>query len=262
MSRQRDAEGRRTGWASTLFIPPVAALQFLTLAPPVVHRRFTSEEMGRAVAFFPLVGALLGGLLGGLSWGLAHLFAVQVASALVLATSVVATGALHLDGFLDACDGILGGYTPESRLDIMRDERVGAFGVAGGVLLLLLKFAALSAVPNRIVALLLALTLARWGIALAIVLFPYARPDGLGRSMKDHAGWKQIALATATALVVSWVGGDGSGLLAMALAGATAWIVARFVLKRVPGLTGDIYGAIAETVECIVLLFLSTGVKL
>jgi adenosylcobinamide-GDP ribazoletransferase len=182
----------------------------------------------------------------------------------VLTVWVAITGALHLDGFLDACDGLFGGHTPESRLEILRDVHVGAFGVVGAVMLLLIKLAALVSLPvsRHIAALFLAPTLGRWGMTLAVVFFPYARPKGLGRAMKDHAGRRQAVLATAMALAVAWFAGEWLGLAAVALAGVTTWAVARFVLGRLPGLTGDIYGAICETIEVVVLLFFAAEVGL
>ena len=262
MSEQRSPISHCSSFIVHCLTPPLAALQFLTLSPPIVRRIFTPEEMGRAVGYFPLVGVLLGGLLVGLDRALACVFPAGVSAVLVLAAWVVASGALHLDGFLDACDGLFGGHTPESRLEIMRDERVGAFGLAGGVLLLLLKASALAATPGRATSLLLAPTLARWGMALAVVAFPYARREGLGRAMKAHAGWGQVALATATGLAVAWFAAGWLGLVALGLAGATAWIVARFVLARLPGLTGDVYGAISETVEVVILLLFAAGIEL
>ncbi len=241
-----------TGWP--VVMPLAAAIQFLTLVPLPVRRLFTPAEMGRAVGYFPLVGALLGGALAVLDRGLEFLLPTSVASALVLAAWVIFTGALHLDGFLDACDGLLGGHSPEARLRILRDERVGAYAVAGGVLLLLVKYTALAAVPARTTALLLAPTLGRWGMTLAVVAFPYARPEGLGRAMKDYAGWRQVVLATVIALVVAWFVGGWLGLAAVALAGVATWAAARFTLARLPGLTGDVYGAICEVVETLVLL--------
>jgi adenosylcobinamide-GDP ribazoletransferase len=239
---------------------PLAALQFLTLAPPIVRRAFTAEELGWAVGFFPLVGTLLGGVLAGLNWAAGRAFPPGVSAAVVLAAWVAFTGALHLDGFLDACDGLFGGRTPESRLHIMRDERVGAFGLAGGALLLLLKYTALAAIPSRNEALFLAPTLGRWGMALAVVAFPYARAEGLGRTMKDQAGWLQAVLATVVALAVAWLAGSWWGLAALVLAGAATWALGRFVLTRLPGLTGDVYGAVCETLETLVLLLLTTMV--
>jgi adenosylcobinamide-GDP ribazoletransferase len=238
------------------FLAPVLALQFLTIAPSIIQRAFTPAELGWAVGFFPLVGLLLGGLLAGLDAVLRLVFPISVSTALVLAAWVALTGALHLDGFLDACDGLLGGSSPEERLRILRDERVGAFAVAGGILLLLTKYAALAAVPGRLAALVIACALGRWGMTLAVVAFPYARPQGLGRDMKDNAGWPQMALATFVALAVAWGIAGWSGLMAFALAGVITWAVARFTLGRIPGLTGDLYGATCEVVELAALLTL------
>lgn len=259
MTEHEETGGRGTARVSKPLAAPLAALQFLTLTPPIVRRMFTPQEMGWAVGWFPLVGVLIGGLLGGLNWGLARVFPAGVSAALVLAAWVVITGALHLDGLLDTCDGLLGGRTAESRLRIMRDENVGAFGVAGGVLSLLLKGAALAATAHPLVAPLLAPTLGRWGMALAVVAFPYVRPEGLGRAMKDHAGWVQATWATGIALAVAWFACGWMGLAVLSLAGMVAWVIARFALARLPGLTGDIYGAICELVEAVVLLFFTAG---
>ncbi|MDP2948873.1 MAG: adenosylcobinamide-GDP ribazoletransferase [Chloroflexota bacterium] len=251
------AEGRARArpWAApgTRFL---AALQFLTVAPPLVRRPFTPEEMGGAVGYFALVGLLLGGLLAGLNWLLRMALPVSVASALVLAAWLALTGALHFDGFLDTCDALPNGRSPGERLRILRDVHVGSFAVAGGVLLLLVKYAALVNVPSQPIALVMAPALGRWAMALAVVAFPYGRPEGLGRAMKDHAGWREGLLATAFALAVAWPVARWAGLVAAAVALAVGWGVARFALARLPGLTGDIYGAICELVEAAVLITL------
>jgi adenosylcobinamide-GDP ribazoletransferase len=249
-----NAPGSSNGGLGRWLTPPLAALQFLTLVPPIVRRPFTPLEMGRAVGYFPLVGALLGGLLALLDRGLGLVFPASISALLLLAASTVATGALHLDGFLDACDGLFGGYTPQKRLEIMRDERVGAFGLCGGVLLLLLKWSALTALTTRGTALIVALTLSRWAMALAIGRAPYAREKGLGRAMRDHTGAGQIALATTTALAVALLAGRWRGMVALLASALTTWLAVRLALRRVPGLTGDLYGAISELVEAIVLL--------
>jgi adenosylcobinamide-GDP ribazoletransferase len=241
-----------------------AAVQFLTVMPPLVRRPFTAKELGRSVGWFPLVGALLGGILAGMDWLLGWAFAPGVTAALVLAAWVLCTGALHLDGFLDSCDGLFGGRSPEARLRIMRDERAGAFAVIGGILLLLLKYAALAANPDRSAALLVAPLVGRWGMALAVVAFPYGRAEGLGRAMKDHAGWRQFALASliavaAVAGVFAVVPGGWRALLALPLAAVLTWAGGRFVLRRLPGLTGDIYGAVCELLEAMTLLLFVVG---
>ena len=235
----------------------LAALQFLTVSPQLLRGEFSPQLMGYSVGYYPLVGALLGLLV----WGTAQLaglvFPKEVVSALVLLVWIGLTGLLHLDGFLDSCDGILGGWTPEQRLEILRDERRGAFAIVGGIVLLLTKFASLNALPAGSLALLLAPVLGRWGMALAIVAFPYARPKGLGRDMKDNARWPQALLATLFTLGTAWLAMGLAGLGAAVLAGAVLWIMARYTMGRIPGLTGDLYGAFNEILEVVVLVFAS-----
>ncbi|MBE9525281.1 MAG: adenosylcobinamide-GDP ribazoletransferase, partial [Chloroflexi bacterium] len=168
-----------------MMVSLIASFQFLTIIPTIVRRKFTPQEMGRAAGWFPLVGLALGALLYGLSRVLNLIFPLPVVAVLVLATWLVLTRGLHFDGFLDICDGLFGGFTPERRLEIMRDSRVGAFGVAGGVLLLLMKYAAMISLPN-LSGLLLAPVMGRWVLSMAIFSYPYAREKGLGRDMKDH----------------------------------------------------------------------------
>src|SRR5262249_31619702 len=124
----------------------------------------------------------------------------------------------------------------------------------GGVLLMLVKFQSLATVSSRNSALLLAPVLGRWGMAVAVVAFPYARAEGLGRAMKDHAGWGQTLLASATAILVARFTCRWLGLVAILLSGALMIFLVRFVLTRLPGLTGDIYGALCELLEVMVLL--------
>lgn len=236
-----------------------AAFQFLTIVPPIIRRPFTKEELGRSVGFYPLVGLALGGAILGLDAALRLALPIQVSAVIVLATWAVLTRGLHLDGFLDTCDGLFGGFTPERRLEILRDSRVGAFGVIGGGLLLLAKYAAITTLRDHVAALLLALILGRWALSMAIVLFPYAREKGLGRDIKDHAGWPQAVLAVCTALAAAWLIGQVAGLVALAVAGSIMLVAAAGVQRLIPGLTGDTYGAICELVELAVLILFTVN---
>ncbi|MCJ7434088.1 MAG: adenosylcobinamide-GDP ribazoletransferase, partial [Anaerolineales bacterium] len=207
-------------------VPIIAAFQFLTIFPTLIRRMFTSQEMGRAVGWFPLVGVTLGALLYGINHFAQMLFPASVSAALTVFAWVFFTRAFHLDGFMDTCDGLFGGFTPERRLEIMKDSRMGAFGVAGGVLVLLTKYAALASSSVLLPALVISATLGRWGMALAIFAFPYAREHGLGRDVKDNVCWPQIVLATCISLIVVWLAGAQMGLIAFALAGLTLWLSA------------------------------------
>lgn len=216
--------------------------------------------MSRAAAYYPLVGAVLGLLLVGADLLLGLALPPILRSALVLALWVGLTGALHLDGFLDCCDGLLAPRPPAERLEILRDVHAGSFAVVGGVLLLLVKFAALAGLtaPLRLPALALAPVLARWAMAYALVRYPYARPGaGLGRLVKDKAGPRELSIATVLALAAGaagwpWLG--FWGLAALPLAWAFTALLAWWIMSRIPGLTGDTYGAICELVEVTVLI--------
>jgi adenosylcobinamide-GDP ribazoletransferase len=237
----------------------IAALQFLLITPAFIRRPFTAREMGHAVAFYPLVGLLLGGLLAIADALLGILWTVPVRSALVLGLWIIATGGLHLDGFLDSCDGLLGGFTAETRMEIMRDERVGAYGLAGGVLLLLIMFSSLGTIATpRWAALLLAPVLGRWGMSIAVAALPYARTSGLGRDIKDQARLSDAVVATLIAgmvvaavaiLLHSWI-----PVIAALLAALVYGFSTRFILGRIPGMTGDTYGAINMLIEAATLL--------
>jgi adenosylcobinamide-GDP ribazoletransferase len=239
----------------------LTAFQFLTTFPAVIRRSFTAQELGRAVGYFPLVGLALGGILYGLNAGLFLIFPSSVVAIFILAAWLLLTRALHFDGFLDSCDGLFGGFTPERRLEIMRDSRVGAFGVAGGGLLLLAKYAALVSLPH-LSGLLLAPVMGRWVLSMAIFAYPYTRKKGLGRDMKDNVRWPQIIISTAIAILAAWFFAGLTGLLAVVLAGIVLWLGATFILRRIPGLTGDSYGALCEMTELAVLLLFTTGISL
>ncbi|MFN2121080.1 MAG: adenosylcobinamide-GDP ribazoletransferase, partial [Anaerolineales bacterium] len=224
-----------------------------------IRRPFTARELGRAVGFYPLVGLLLGAVLALVDLLLARILPVAVRSALILALWIVLTGALHFDGFVDSCDGLLGGATHDQRLAIMRDERAGAYGLAGGTLLLLILFSGLGAVQSlRWAVLLLAPVIGRWAMALSVVLFPYSRSAGLGRDIKDNAGLEEAALSTVIALLVvlplAWWLQSVVPLAALGLAAAIGWLVSQFSISRIGGLTGDIYGAINMIAEASVVL--------
>jgi adenosylcobinamide-GDP ribazoletransferase len=251
------------------------AVEFLTVLPV---RRMRADEtvtaeppdMARALPWFPLIGALLGLALVGLDWALSFVFPLGIRAVALLVFDALLTGMLHLDGFVDCCDALLGARTVERRLEILRDSRVGAYGALGGALLLLAKFAALTALvsgPARVMALLIAPILGRWGMVYAISRYPYARTAGAGAPFRN-CGVSQLVLATIMMLVLlvasAFVIGSPiqaitaafvlAGLLLVAallvLLGWLAWASRRLG----GGLTGDTYGAACVLVELAVLV--------
>ncbi len=195
----------------------------------------------------------------GVEEGSSRLFSEQLTAAFLVATLVIATRALHLDGLMDVCDGVFGGFTRERRLEIMRDSNVGAFGVAGGVTVLLLKYGALVALlslpePGKEWALLLFPALSRWSMVVLLGAFPYVRTQGLGSPF--HGGGIKVATTVAgvSALVASFLLGGFAGLGLFFGAVALAWMLGWAMAKALGGLTGDTYGAANEIVETTVII--------
>ena len=234
-----------------------AALQFLTIVPPVVRRDIRAAELGRSVASYPLVGLLMGVALLGASRQLASVFSPWIVAGVILMLWVLASGGIHMDGLMDAADGIFGGKTTEQRLNIMRDERVGAFGVLAAILLMLLKFVALAEGLSDFPALVLAPVIGRWTMSLAIVTFPYARSQGLGSALKREARPLYLVIATLIGSLICFLTAGLQALFVMGIAGLCLILLGQFVTKRVGGFTGDIYGGANELMELLVLLFFS-----
>ena len=144
---ERDRRLRSIPLISFWLEPLRAAVGFLTVLP--IGRSISPGQPSgqRAVsnsrAFFPFVGLLLGLVLAVVEFAVAPIFPIYLTAGVLLLVMVITTRGLHLDGLMDVCDSLFGGYTKERRLEIMKDPHVGAFGVVAGSMLILLKFAAL-----------------------------------------------------------------------------------------------------------------------
>lgn len=233
---------------TALLLAPAVAVAFLTRLPLPLTSRPPAAAFPRAVGFFPLVGALLGVAIAAADALLLTVVATPVASAIDLLLLALLTGGLHVDGLADAADGVLGRLERERRLAVMREGRVGAFGVAAVGLVLVLEQSALAqlAGPARVTAIVAACVLARWAMSLALWRFPYARPAGLGRAFKDGLGLRDLALASATTALIVAVLVPGQAIAAFVLVTALVLALGTFAVRRLGGLTGDTYGALGE----------------
>jgi adenosylcobinamide-GDP ribazoletransferase len=239
------------------------ALSLLTVLPVRFRKPPAAADVARSRFWFPVVGLLLGGLLGGLAWLLSLWPGTPLsASVLLLAAWVGVTGALHLDGFCDLCDGLFGGHTPEERLRILKDPHLGSFGLTGGVLLLLGKFAVLhdllSRLPGRTPWLVGgAAAVARCLVLCAAAGARYPRPEGTGKALVEATrageGVLFALMAALAALAACWPNWEktpllvGPPLLAVLL-------LRRLCARRLGGITGDCLGAAVEAGETVFLL--------
>lgn len=234
----------------------LAALQFLTIIPLPRRREVSPEEVGRSIDYFPVVGVVIGLILVGLNWLLGLLLPSAVVNGLLIVCLAVISGALHLDGFVDTCDGIAGHKRVEDRWQVMRDSRAGGFGIVGAVLLLLVKYLSLNSVPEPLLMATLVLmpVVSRWAMVYAVFAYPYAKPSGLGKVFKQGASWQRFIRATLTALVVAVVLAQLAGLVIMLGIWVIVIAMAAYLKRKFAGLTGDNYGAINEVAEVGVLI--------
>ncbi len=252
---------RSTGQDELSWFAPIAlSWSFLTILPaPRVD--VTSRAVGIAIALFPVVGLGLGGLLGLLGLALDRFLPPGPVAVILIGLESLLTGGLHLDGLMDTADGVLGGWTPSERLEIMRDSRVGAFGVMAGTLALVAEYACLGTLTGlyRLTALASALAMARWAMVIAVSFFPSARPAGLGATFHQAASrWTAVASSLLAVVFACALGRPGvAGLVSATLVTVLA---AGFFVRRLGGLTGDTYGAIAVLTQ-LLILFVSVGIS-
>jgi adenosylcobinamide-GDP ribazoletransferase len=238
----------------------LAALQFLTSIPVPLKRELSPEQVGRSTAYFPLIGLIIGGILAALNWLLGLILPVSVVSALLIVALVILTGALHLDGFADTCDGIAGHKPVEERWRVMRDSRTGAFGVVGIALLLLVKYVSLNNIPPVFMTavLLFMPVVSRWAMVYAIFVYSYARPSGLGTAFKQATRWPQFTAATIFTLAISaalYPLFSVTGFLLIFGVWLITTALSFYFKHKFAGLTGDTYGAINEVAEVMTLVF-------
>ncbi len=250
----------------------LVALQFLTRLTLYPKLEMTQAELARSVRVYPFVGLLIGSLLAGLFYCLAVLVQLPPLTVviLVLVSEIVLTGGLHLDGFMDAADGLLRYRPKEKILEIMKDSRVGANAVLALICLLLTKMAFLSSIPpNQLWIVVLMPTLSRWSLVYLAMYYPHASPKGsLGAMVigqTSPAGFRiSTGLCGLLVLIIAWASWQLSAgpLLSVLLAGLVMWFavlltsraVARAAMRKIGGITGDVLGAALELAEVVALL--------
>lgn len=226
------------------------ALRLLSVVPmPPVRKGARGVHPG-TTAVFPLVGLLFGLVLAGCA--LAPISSVPRA-ALLVAVWTALPGGLHEDGWADAADAALAPVSPGERARILDDPRVGAHGLTATVLVLLLRFGALTVVPPA--AVLAVPVVGRWAMAVSLATARPLSSSGLGAlyGRRASAAWSSAAAVPILAAVAVLT--DTAAPLAVASVGgaAAAWASCRFLTARIGGLNGDGHGALGMAAETAAL---------
>jgi adenosylcobinamide-GDP ribazoletransferase len=185
------------------------------------------------------------------------IFPPPTAAALVVLTWVAVTGAFHLDGLIDTVDGLAASAVPEERLAAMRESTAGVLGALAGIAMVFGVFVAVLSTPGEVrwIALLLAPLAGRTTILLGYWRFPYGRAEQhLSRALKDGATALRAVVGTGIALVIAAVVGQAAGVVLLAASLAVGLALGAGGMRLLPGLSGDVHGAICEVTQLLVLL--------
>ncbi len=229
------------------------AIQLLTRLP-VPHSGV--YRGARAAWAYPLAGLAVG-LIGALIAAWTHALPPMVSAGLVLAVLIIATGAMHEDGLADTADGLWGGSDADSRLAIMKDSRIGAFGVLALILAIGLKWAALGAIAGSGTlwpAVLVAAALSRVPMVAVMYLLPNARGDGLS-AQTGHPSRDTTLVALGIGAVGCFVAFGMAGVFLVLLLAALTLAVTAIAKRKIGGQTGDILGAVQQLSEIAILVF-------
>ena len=251
------------------FVLLCVATQFLTRLPTPVFRGYQPHWLSQSARYFPAVGALVGAINVGVWWLARQWVPTTVAVGLMIATSLLVTGAFHEDGFADSCDGFGGGLTADRVLAIMKDSRIGAYGAIGIAVMLGLKWMTLVEIPLPTLPLIVvsAHMFSRWCSCGLIWALPYVRIDGdakakpLADTLSARA-WMLSGVLGAVAVAPFAVGcGDLAYSLEIRVLAAasvaallTTAAAAAYVRRRIGGYTGDCLGAVQQLSELTFLL--------
>lgn len=222
-----------------------------TLRPPI-------PSMVAARWAFPLVGLVVGVVAWASQYGaLALGLGPMVAGLATVCVVVLVTGALHFDGLADFADGMGGGRDRAHCLEIMRDSRIGSYGVLALVLGVGLMVAGLARFHEGapLAVFLLAAVGSRFVMSALLDRLPPARTDGLGQEAAGRSGGAWVPGALCLGGLALWIGpGAGAALLAM---GAAAGLVGWLAVRRIGGQTGDVLGAAQMLAEIAAILALA-----
>lgn len=231
----------------------VCAIQFLTRVPTPTLNGFQPDWITRSARYFPLVGQGVGALSAAVFFAAYQVWTPTLAALLAVGAGLIITGAFHEDGLADTADGLGGGQTAERRLEIMKDSRVGTYGVCALVLALALKVGALSSLSEQagVLTLIAAHGAGRAAALVAMRLTPYAPAGEAGKWKPTPQGVRTTEVVVGL-LIAVWplvLLSPSAVLVGVAIGGAAALAAAKTAQRLIGGHTGDVLGAIEQLFE-------------
>lgn len=236
----------------------IVAVQFLSRIPLNIKVDFNDKNIRNSMLYYPLIGILIG-ILSYIPYYLLSPYSLGIASFFVVFSIVIWTGGLHLDGLSDTVDGFFSNRERERVLEIMKDSRIGAFGVLSLIFIILLKYVLLlNFNSNLFYPLILSMANGRFVALIQIVFKKIARPNGMGDMLKKTKPIKNVFIS-AILYVAYIIYVDPLYLLPLGGAIILAELISIYTYKKIGGFTGDVYGTTIELGE-VFSLFIFWGI--
>lgn len=235
----------------------ILAIQFLTRIPINIKIETKENSFADSVVWFPIAGLLIGAFNALVYWLSAMVLEGMLPIVCTVLANVCITGALHVDGLADTCDGIYSARKKERMLEIMKDSRIGSNGALAVIFDMLIRISILSSAPSdKIIWLIFAAPITSRALTpLLMKLSVYARAEGgMGGLFLGKQSWSRTLAAFAAGAMIVWLFLDFVGLAAFAAAMLSIIIFRSYIYSKIQGMTGDTLGAGNEIAEIIFLL--------
>jgi adenosylcobinamide-GDP ribazoletransferase len=238
----------------------LGAVSFLTRVPTGTGAR-RPEELAGFVPWFPVVGAGVGLAVAAIYAGSRAFLPPLPAASLAVVAGIGLTGAFHEDGLGDTADAFMGHHDRDSTIRILKDPRLGTFGVLAVAASLLLRVGAVAALAPAaaLAALPAAHALSRAVAVATMTALPAAGDTGLGATYVLALSRRRALTGAAAGLALALALLGVAALWAAAAAALAAFLLGRLAVRRIGGVTGDVLGAIQQLGEILVLLALVSG---
>jgi len=233
----------------------ILMIQFLTRIPIPITIDVKEDSFVKGVAYYPLVGVIIGFINAGVYLLTSNVIGGAFPIVCVLLANTLVTGAFHLDGIADTCDGIYSARPKEQMLEIMKDSRVGTNGAIALIFDYIFRYVLLSTIPSSFIlyAIILAPIAAKTQVGLLIYISKYARKKGLAGLYLDKMTKLPTVICMIIGITIFGVTLRIKGLILVGVYTIFSLLFKRYIYKRIDGMTGDTLGAANEVIEILAL---------
>jgi len=239
----------------------ILMLQFFTRIPINYEVNIKEDSFSRGIAYFPIVGLVIGGLVALAFWGTSTLLPGSIAIVIAVLVNVLLTGALHVDGLADTCDGIFSARSMDRMLEIMKDSRIGTNGTVAIFFDLVLKIALLNQINTSLgskksIMVIISMTVvAKMMLSLLIYLSTEnSKGSGLGSLFLSKISCTAIFTAIGLGSIITFLALGKVSIVIILMNVLLVFLYKSFILKRLDVITGDTMGALNEICEVFTLL--------